>query len=478
MTLNKSPFHNLHLQLSTLSNGDRVSTSDNSLDELLGKLRGKTFLQFWDILGRPYKHELPQPVYDYELNIVKLLEQTRYLWILKSVGLGIAEFCLRWILWKCTTNDEWKNRQVPIIVGPNTDLAIKLIKRIRRIFENHNVYFDTKETYLNINDVDLECFSSHHLDSFRSLESPACIYMSEADFFPRNQQQDVRHISERYISKSSPWIIMESTPNAPGGLFETISKEEPCLYTKLRLDYTYGLKSGIYTQQEVDNARSSPAFEREMNLKFLGMVGNTFRTEDIARAQSFLYDADLIPAGNPRTISIDPAWGSSNTGICVTEVRDGRIAVLFADEFTHETSERMVQLVYDLYFKYQPIQRINVDSSQISFIKSLKQALIEELHEIVDYELQIKAVKDNHCNLNNNLIIQPVYFNEQNNKAMLSNVRTLLQDGFLMIDKRFTKLLTGLHTCIDREGRVMKDQVSYDDVIDSLRMCLQSYEIR
>jgi hypothetical protein len=47
------------------------------------------------------------------------------------------------------------------------------------------------------------------------------------------QQQDARDVSERYITKSNPYIAMVSTPNAPDGLFERIEKEPEgiCLYT-------------------------------------------------------------------------------------------------------------------------------------------------------------------------------------------------------------------------------------------------------
>jgi hypothetical protein len=35
-------------------------------------------------------------------------------------------------------------------------------------------------------------------------------------------------------------------------------------------------------------------------------------------------------------------------GIVVTDFRDGKIAVLYADEFDHSTSEKMVDLIWDL----------------------------------------------------------------------------------------------------------------------------------
>ena len=72
-------------------------------------------------------------------------------------------------------------------------------------------------------------------------------------------------MSERYIAKSNPYIVMVSTPNAPDGLFERIEKEpeETCLYRRLFLDYTYGLDR-IYTQEEIAKAKESPPYEKSI----------------------------------------------------------------------------------------------------------------------------------------------------------------------------------------------------------------------
>jgi hypothetical protein len=57
-------------------------------------------------------------------------------------------------------------------------------------------------------------------------------------------------VSDRYIAKSDPWIIMVSTPNAPGGLFERIEKEpeETCLYKRFSL--TIHMVLTEYTQEK------------------------------------------------------------------------------------------------------------------------------------------------------------------------------------------------------------------------------------
>ncbi|MFL6362694.1 MAG: hypothetical protein ACJ709_04540 [Nitrososphaeraceae archaeon] len=70
------------------------------------------------------------------------------------------------------------------------------------------------------------------MDAMRGLPKVSFILLDEADFFPPGQQQDARDVSERYIAKSDPYIVMVSTPNAPEGLFERIEKEaeDTCLY--------------------------------------------------------------------------------------------------------------------------------------------------------------------------------------------------------------------------------------------------------
>jgi hypothetical protein len=40
----------------------------------------------------------------------------------------------------------------------------------------------------------------------------------------------------------------------------------------------------IYTEEEIQAAKASPSFEREYNLKYLGLIGNVFHTKDIDAA--------------------------------------------------------------------------------------------------------------------------------------------------------------------------------------------------
>ena len=168
--------------------------------------------------GLPIKNNKEFALFDYE----KLLFDTlmvnqgtfkdKHLYCLKSTGLGISEFMLRLMAWLAVRNDDYKNSQMVIITGPNLDLSIKLMKRLKAIFEPKlGIIFQNKETVLELNGCTLESFPSNHLDSFRSLTNPKFILLDESYMFRKSEQEDIRHVSERYIGKSDPFLVMIST---------------------------------------------------------------------------------------------------------------------------------------------------------------------------------------------------------------------------------------------------------------------------
>jgi hypothetical protein len=286
-----------------------------------------------------------------------------------------------------------------IVTGPRIDLAIGLIDRMKKLFQlKLGIIFDTRETVIELNNIRIEAFPSHHLDAARGLPNVSFILLDEADFFPIGQQQDARDVSERYIAKSNPYIVMISTPNAPDGLFERIEKEseETCLYRRLFLDYTYGL-GRIYTEEEIAKAKESPSFEREYNLKYLGLIGNVFHTADIDRAIEKGRSLYIPPSGiddvnfhTHKSLGIDPGFGSSAFGVVVVEHANSQLQVLHAEEHQRATFENMISTVSDLLQKYgRSINKIYVDASNPAFIRSLK----VQLGEDDEYEEIIKDYK-------------------------------------------------------------------------------------
>ena len=103
----------------------------------------------------------------------------------------------------------------------------------------------------------IEAYPSNHIDSFRSLNNPKFIFLDEADMFRKGEQEDVSHVSVKGTSVSQiPYIVMVSTPNAPGGLFYKIEKEpeDTCLYKRLKTGLHYGLGKSIH-KEEIEKAK-------------------------------------------------------------------------------------------------------------------------------------------------------------------------------------------------------------------------------
>lgn len=455
----------------------------------------KGYCCFNHLVGLPTKENVEKPIFDYQKliydslllpdfsNSLKHDFKHKHLWIKKSTGLGVTEFFLRLMAWFSLRDNSYRNSQMCIVTGPNIDIAIKLIKRLKIIFETKlGITFANKETVLELNGCTIEAFPSNHLDAYRSLDNPKFIFIDEADFFRNSEQEDVRHVSERYIAKSDPYIVMVSTPNAPGGLFERIESEpeETCIYKRLKLDYTYGLDR-IYTKQEIEKARNSPSFEREYNLKYLGLIGNIFGPKhiDAAVEKGRNYDPLVINPAASKAMGIDPGFGSSNFGIVIAQRMDGMIQVIYAEEFERPDYNEMVDVVFQLLDQYDIVNRVYVDGSFPAFIRSLKRHLgsiehPDDYNQLIKYMLQRSENRFTIEELFPKMKVIPVNFAKQH-RDLLKHAQVLLEKDYLAINPKFDKLIIGLRTAVANEYTLDKEATSFDDLLDAFRMTLRYY---
>jgi hypothetical protein len=142
------------------------SLSSPEQSQLLQRLRDKPFW-IWDqdshrnedirtkggcclnhIIGLPRKDgKIEKPMFDYEkllydsllipdfYNPLQFTFKHKHLWVKKATGLGVTEFFLRFMAWLCLRSDDYRNSQMCIVTGPNQELAIKLIERMKLLFE-------------------------------------------------------------------------------------------------------------------------------------------------------------------------------------------------------------------------------------------------------------------------------------------------------------------------------------------------------
>ena len=412
---------------------------------------------------------------------------------MKATGLGITELFLRYIAWLCLKDDKLKNSQVCIITGPRIELAIVLIDRMKKLFHNLNIYPENKETVLELNGVKIEAFPSHHLDTIRGLPNVSFILLDEGDYLPIGQQQEVRDVCERYILKSNPWIVMVSTPNSPLGLFQKIQKEpeETCIYKRIFLDYTYGLNR-IYSNEEIEKAKMSPSWEREYCLKFSGLIGNTFHEADIQKAIALgdSYDVNLISPETIKVLGIDSGFSSSAFGVCLLEMIDGTIQVRIAEQYEMIRYEDAVTKIKNILttmnqwsINQENLEAVKIycDGSAPEFVRSLK-LLVGEDDSPQYWKEQLDQCRKFDLNAADFMQVIPVNFGAGGAIDLLLHTKELLEyspRSLIGINSKFDKLVTALRTAVsDNQGRLSKEDTSYDDILDATMLALKHFRIK
>jgi len=259
----------------------------------------------WLPVGLPVKNGIKHEIYDYELDIIEMLEKHRQILLKKCTGIGATEIMMRWIAFKALT--EWNKSfsNVIIITGPRIELSITLIERLKKLFDSTD--FETKNTRIEIGRCRVEAYPSYHFASARGLTDVKLVYIDEADFIIESQRNEAIAIADRYLAKSNNYSILVSTPNLPGGLFDRMEHGENPHYFKIFLPYTVGLGK-IFTKEEIELAKKSPSFEREYNLSYISGEGNIF-PYDLLHEVIEAYD---LKVGNgQRLLCCDPAYSSS-----------------------------------------------------------------------------------------------------------------------------------------------------------------------
>jgi hypothetical protein len=419
----------------------------------------------------------------YQKLLQRTLSEYKRILIKKSRGIGCSTWLLLWLGYCCLTDKFPKGSRICIVTGPSIRTAQDLLDRFRNQFAKvaPNLFDRSRSTQATLNSIKLEIFPSHNSASMRGLDKVVFLLLDECDYWPKFQQQEIRAVAEGLISKpnSNPTIIFMSTPNAPGGLMQQLELEKDSLYYRLFLDYRYGLEGEhpIYTQSFIDEMRrSSPEFLREMELQYIGKVGNVFSPQSIEKCQSIPYNPDEIIPYARVSMGIDPSFGSSSFGICAVRFVDSRIQVVIAEEHSRPDFNSMIDRIYEIK-KKMGIDVCYVDAANPVIWQPLKKNIFHENHtESYVFSKLVECEKNNtdpHTFMN----VVPVAFSKHH-KSMLQNTKSLVEDpdNLVLIDKRFDKLLTALTTATAKEYSLSKEETSYNDVLDAFRLSLQAFK--
>ena len=140
------------------------------------------------------------------------------------------------------------------------------------------------------------------------------------------------------------------------------------------------------------------------------------------------------------------------------------VRIIYAEEFEKANPQDIVDLCYDFHRQYYPNIRFLVDGRNAGFVRQLKVVFGEN----PDYDY-----KDVSPDL---MEILPVNFGTEH-KQMLSHLYLMVNKEYLAIPAKYDKLIVSLRTAQAKEYSLDKEQTSYDDLLDGLRLSLRGYNI-
>jgi len=411
---------------------------------------------FWHIIGVPEKEHLigkkangneileskPHGMKQYEKEWFDALQENRYIWVKKAAGMGATTFFLGYMAWLCLRDDHWKNASMGIVTGPGMNLAIDEIKRIPALFKNISFKPKVTKEWVVLNGCIITAYPSHTFDTARGLEMVRFFFVDEGDFFPKSQQLIVKGIVERYEAKTHPFVVFNSTANLPGGLYETMEHETDSIYTRISSLVDKGVRDGIYTDYEIQEAKRSLSYPREYEGQYGIGIGNIFNYKLL---DEITEQYGLEPQGGIRILNVDPAFGSSEDsskfGYVGFEKRDEIKYVVDAGEFSRASPEGMVDWIVSKFIdgRYTALQ---VDSAFPGLIRDWVSG----------------STKTSRKRINANGVVFKDVLTE-----MTTNAMTQVQNKEVRIHPSFSGLLSQLKSIeFNEKGHPDKKKLTFD----------------
>jgi len=424
---------------------------------------------FNHIIGKPIKNNKEYPIFDYQELIFNAIENNYNIWILKSRGIGVTTFLIRYLAWKILSSTDLDNKSIFIISGTREEHANYIKEKLQELFDKKfpSLKLESKYTELWLKKTWIKVFPTRTVKDIRGYFESSYIFVDESDFYDESVQDELLTAISPYEEKSNCKIILCSTPNRPNGLMQKIEQDPNSKYYKLKLDYTYGLDK-MYDRKEIEKKKLDPEFEREYNLKYLGKVGNVFNPSQIDNCIKLGNELQDIPISQYtlKCCGLDPGFSSSKTAIVLTEhIKDeDRIIVRYSEEIDKGDPNAIADKLFDFHRKYWNLYFL-IDGSNRAMVNLLKIKFGESL----DWDPKDVSPET--------MRVLPQNFNTEH-RQMLSHLHVVVSKGYLAIPESHDKVITSLRTAYAKELTLDKEQTSYDDLLDALRLSLKGYNIK
>ena len=426
---------------------------------------------FNHIVGLPKKNDKEYPIFDWQQQIYDALLSYSNLSILKSRGIGITTFIIRYLAWKILYDDELEDKSIFIVSGTREEHANYVKERLKQLFEFTfpDLHLESKYTELWLANTWIKVFPSKNIEALRGYMDAHTVWLDESDYLDLSVQNELMNAIIPYQEKSNCNIILTSTPNLPNGLMQQIENDNT--FHKIRLDYKVGLGT-IYDQKEIDKLKDRPEFQREYCCAFGFGLGNILLPSDIEKSLSKV--EHKLNTACTVSMGIDVGFSSSNFAICILQLEDSKLKVLYAKQWSKAHYEEMLDLVIKLRYQYKPVKTY-VDSANPEFIKSVK----VKIGEFSDYHSVIEQANKEKIDYEHRMEVIPVSFSEYGSE-LLGRLQHVVSKGLFSVPEVYSDLIMDLRTATYLpNGNLDKKVVGSRtfDLLDSLRLALKEFEV-
>jgi len=288
------------------------------------------------------------------------------------------------------------------------------------------------------------------------------------------------------LAMSRGKFVIETIPRGPRGKVYALWQD--CLAGKNdfkphKYPVEMAIDAGLVSKEFIDEERRrlGPYYNEYYGAEFISVGGNVFspqQIEDAIKAQREINEKPQLPhhvmQSFPKSIGIDPAFGSDSMfAICITQMRNGMIEVIYAEEFTGMDHEKMCNLIINLMHRYN-ITKAYTDMQMQSVSDKLK-IMQNDLSD----DKNTKNIPFDQLRLSD-YKINPISFGKYG-MQMIQHAQRIFSEKLIAIDEtRFSNLVAQLKTATltnPSGDRPELDKQTYGtmDLFDAFRLSLVNY---
>lgn len=255
----------------------------------------ESFEAFNALIGYPRhpKSKELTPLYQYQTDLLSLIDDNSWVLINKSRKIGVSEIILRIIAFKCFNS--YEGSQIMLVAGNRIQHARRLMRRFQRLFDNIRDHVEHESSdYMKLtNNTEVFAFPSNDT-ALRGLENVICVFLDEASHFNVIDDTDVYNALEPNLVNTSGDFIIVSTPNGKRGMFYDLWQDKTNQFYKHEMPWHVS-KNLLINERMIDRKKNDMTidFEQEYLCQFTSPKGS-FISEDLIMVCEDNYELETI----------------------------------------------------------------------------------------------------------------------------------------------------------------------------------------